>query len=54
MILDALGKFDETIEERILFDGIYSKFLKEKTIITTSYMKSENGVFVEKDFKLII
>lgn len=54
VVLDALGKFDETIEERILFDGIYSKFLKEKTIITTSYKKSENGDFVEKDFRLII
>jgi 3-deoxy-D-manno-octulosonate 8-phosphate phosphatase (KDO 8-P phosphatase) len=53
VVLDALGKFEETIEERILFDGIYSKFLEEKTNITTSYKKSENRAFVEKDVKLI-
>lgn len=53
VILDALGKFDETVEERILFDGRYSKFLKEKGTITTSYKKYEMGVFAQKDFKLI-
>ena len=54
VILDALGKFDATIEERILFDGVYKQFLDEKMAKTTIYKKSENGVFVEKDFKMII
>lgn len=53
VILDALGKFNETIEERILFEGIYSQFIEEKMTVATIYMKSENGSFVEKDFKQI-
>ena len=53
VILDALGKFDLTIEERIFFDGIYRQFLDEKMKLTTIYKRSENGVFVEKDFNLI-
>ena len=53
VILDGLGKFNETIEERILFEGIYSQFLEEKMTLATIYMKSENGVFVEKDYNLI-
>ena len=51
--LDALGKFDATVEERILFDGIYRQYMDEKMAKTTVYMRSENRVFVEKDFKLI-
>lgn len=53
VVLDALGKFDDSIEERILFEGIYAKFLKEKSVINTSYKKSENGNFVEKEFTRI-
>lgn len=54
VVLDALGKFDTTIEERILFDGAYKQFLDEKMTKTTIYKKSEDGVFVEKELKQIL
>lgn len=52
--LDALGKFEETIEQRIHFDGAYRDFLSEKMPKETKYLKSEIGEFVIKDFKQII
>ena len=54
VVLDALGKFDATIEERILFNGEYKDFMAEKMSIKTAFLKSDTGDFVEKDFKLII
>ena len=54
LALDFIGKFDSTIEERIQFDGIYSNFLQEKMSKVTSYLMSENGSFVEKDFDSIV
>jgi len=54
VVLDSLGKFEETIEERILFDGSYKDFLAEKMPKETKYLKSENGEFIKKDFKQII
>ncbi|MCG8308410.1 MAG: phosphatase [Cytophagales bacterium] len=47
--LDAIGKFDETIEERIRFDGVYKDFLEEKMSKETIYLKAEHRNFVEKD-----
>lgn len=54
VVLDAIGKFESTIEERVLFEGIYKNFLSEKMHIETTYLKSENGGFEEKDFNRII
>ncbi len=51
--LDAIGKFDNTLSERIAFNGIYKKFIAERNSIETQFMKSEKGAFMEKDFKLI-
>lgn len=48
--LDALDLFEQTIEERILFNGAYQDFLAEKMAKETRYLKSENGVFVKKEF----
>ncbi len=48
--LDAIGKFDATLNERIAFNGIYKKFITERNTIETQYLKSENAVFIEKDF----
>lgn len=50
LALDVIGKFDETMEERIQFNGIYKKFLDEKMSKETVYLKSENGAFHEKEF----
>ena len=54
VVLDGIGKFDATIEERIAFDGVYSDFLKEKMAKGTNYLQSENGGFAERDFSKII
>ncbi len=54
VVLDGIGKFEDTLNERISFDGIYSEFLKEKMERKTDYLKSENGVFIEKEYKEII
>lgn len=54
VVLDAINKFESTIEERVLFDGIYKEFLENKMVKQTIYLKSENGGFEEKDFNLII
>jgi len=51
--LDALGIFDKTIDERILFNGAYKDFLDEKMLKVTKYLKSEDGGFIAKDFKQI-
>ncbi len=48
--LDALDLFEKTIEERILFNGAYKDFLTEKMSRETRYLKSEDGVFVKKEF----
>ncbi len=50
VVLDSIGKYESTIEERILFDGIYRQFLNEKSLINTIYKLSTNGTFAEKDF----
>lgn len=52
--LEALGKFEETIDERIQFDGSYKHFLEEKMSKETKYLQSQNGEFIKKDFKQII
>ena len=52
--LDVLGKFEETIDERIQFTGSYKQFLEEKMSKETKYLMSENSEFVKKDFKQII
>lgn len=52
--LDALGKFEKTIEERILFNGAYKDFLAEKQPKVTKYLKSQDGEFIKKEFKQII
>ena len=54
LILDSIAKFDDTIEERIQFDGIYSAFLQEKMAKETIFLKSEKGRFIEKDFDSIV
>ena len=54
VVLDGIGKFDATIDERISFDGVYSDFLKIKMAKTTIFLQSENGGFVEKEFKMIV
>ena len=54
VVLDALGKFDMTIEERIIFDGEYKRFLDEKMSKETKYLKSEGRGFTKKDYKQII
>lgn len=48
--LDAMDLYEKTIEERILFNGAYQDFLAEKMAKKTRYLKSENGVFVKKEF----
>ena len=50
VVLDSIGKYESTIEERILFDGIYRQFLNEKNQLKTSYKKSKNGTFEDNDF----
>ncbi len=52
--LDGIGKFEATMEERMLFDGIYSDFLTKKLAISTQYQKSENGLFIKKEFEQIV
>jgi 3-deoxy-D-manno-octulosonate 8-phosphate phosphatase (KDO 8-P phosphatase) len=52
--LDGIGKFEATMEERMLFDGIYSDFLTKKLAISTQYQKSENGAFIKKEFEQIV
>jgi len=54
VVLDGIGKFEATINERISFDGIYSDFLKEKMAIETNYLQSENGDFTEKEYSRIL
>ena len=54
VVLDALGLFEKTIDERIQFDGIYKDFLAEKMPKETGFLKSDNGEFVNKEFKQII
>lgn len=50
--LDLLDKFEATIEERVHFEGIYQKFLKEKMTTETQILKSENGLFVRKEIDI--
>lgn len=52
--LDGIGKFEITIEERMLYDGIYSDFLAGKMSVTTQFLKSEVGSFVKKEFEQIV
>ena len=54
IVLDGLGKFEETIEERIQFNGSYMDFLAQKMPKETKYLKSEGGAFIKKEFKQII
>ncbi|NJN25486.1 MAG: phosphatase [Cyclobacteriaceae bacterium] len=55
VVLDGIGKFDSTIDERIDFHGIYADFLKDKTTIETQFMQSDQaGGFVKKDFSAIV
>lgn len=53
VVLDGLGKFETTIEERILFNGAYKDFLDEKMPKETIYLQSENGAFSNRDFEQI-
>lgn len=52
--LDAIGKFEDTIRERIAFHGIYQQFLDIKMGKSTTYLKSEEGEFVLKELEAII
>jgi 3-deoxy-D-manno-octulosonate 8-phosphate phosphatase (KDO 8-P phosphatase) len=45
VVLDGIGQFESTIEERIHYEGIYSEFLQEKKSKETVYLKAENGGF---------
>ncbi len=54
VVLNILGKFDETIEERIAFDGIYKHFIEQRSKIKTNYKQSVERNFLEKDYESII
>ena len=54
VVLDALGLFDKTIEERIQFDGIYQDFLNEKMSKKTRFLKSENQMFISKELEELL
>ncbi len=54
VVLNALGKFEITIEERMDFDGIYQHFLKERQNINTLYKRSFEGKFEEKNYESLI
>ncbi len=45
--LDSLGMFEKTIEERMLFKGVYNNFLSEKMQVNTTFRKSSEGDFVQ-------
>ncbi len=47
VVLDSLGMFDKTIDERMLFNGIYSDFLSIKMQKNTTFWKSSDGDFVQ-------
>ena len=54
VVLDAIGKFEDTIRERIAFHGIYKQFLEEKMSRTTEYLKSEDGSLAPKQLENIL
>ena len=45
LTLDAMGKFEETIEKRVAFSGEYSKYNTERLALTTSHFLSKDGTF---------
>ncbi len=45
LILNALGKFEATLEKRVAFEGEYLTYLRERNQKTTSILESRNGVF---------
>ena len=48
LTLDAMGKFEETIEKRVAFSGEYSTYNAERLGIDVRHFISENGGFTEK------
>lgn len=46
LTLDAMGKFEETIEKRMEFSGDYSQYNGERLSIEMKRFRSENGTFV--------
>jgi 3-deoxy-D-manno-octulosonate 8-phosphate phosphatase (KDO 8-P phosphatase) len=46
LTLDAMGKFEETIEKRMEFTGPYSQYNEERLNINIKYFKSQDGGFV--------
>ena len=54
VVLDGLEKYQQVIEQRMAFKGVYKEFLDRKLSKDTRFLKSENGIFVEKDFNEII
>jgi 3-deoxy-D-manno-octulosonate 8-phosphate phosphatase (KDO 8-P phosphatase) len=49
--LDGIDQFENTIEERMSYEGIYTAFLKEKKSKSTHYLRSGNGVFEDQEFR---
>lgn len=50
--LDCIGKFEQTVEERIYFNGAYANFLEEKMDKQTILRKAEKGSFFVKEMNL--
>lgn len=46
LTLDAMGKFEETIEKRMAFTGDYSQYNHQRLNLETKYFKSQDGSFV--------
>ncbi len=45
LALDAMGKFEETIEKRVAFSGEYSNYNTERLAIDVKHFVSKNGSF---------
>ena len=52
--LDGLGLFEQTVEERLRFEGIYQEFLQEKNSLSTNFLMSKQGSFQKKSIEDIL
>jgi 3-deoxy-D-manno-octulosonate 8-phosphate phosphatase (KDO 8-P phosphatase) len=49
LTLDAMGKFEETIEKRVAFSGDYSAYNKERLALETTHFVAQEGSFEKRD-----
>jgi 3-deoxy-D-manno-octulosonate 8-phosphate phosphatase (KDO 8-P phosphatase) len=51
LVLSAIGKFEETLEKRVAFEGDYLTYLQKRNLKETGILEADNGIFrqVQRD-----